>query len=175
MTGSAYRGRGLALGLLALLAALVAVGPVAAYLRLVDAGGARLAQREALLLRYRALAHAAEPAPAQAQGAPLLFTDAAEGQALAVLQQNLKSAAAAHRVEIRSLQVLRGEMLEDAARIGVRIRAAGDVAAIAEFLYALETARPILYPDNLEIRAAGSGITLEFQLDISGFRSGTES
>jgi hypothetical protein len=92
----------------------------------------------------------------------------------------VKAAASASKVRINSLQVLRGETLARAVKIGVRIRAAGDMASLARLLFAIEAARPVLYPDNLQIqtRAAAPGKApeaLDFQLDISGFKPGTSS
>jgi hypothetical protein len=50
------------------------------------------------------------------------------------------------------------------------------VASLRNLIYAIETARPLLYPDNLQIQShatspdAAAG-PLDFQLDISGLKS----
>jgi hypothetical protein len=73
-----------------------------------------------------------------------------------------------------------------AVRIGVRLRGSSDVAALGRLLYAVEAARPLLVPDNLQVQgraaapAAGSApepapIPLDFQLDVSGFKTGASS
>jgi hypothetical protein len=166
-----------AVALLGVLIAIVWLGPVDAYLDLIDAAAQQLARRQALLQRYQSLT----PAPAEtaavagaATGPRLLFPEIAEAQALALLQESVKRAAAANHVEIHSLQALRSELLGDAAKVGVRIRAAGDVASLGRLLYAVESADPVLYPDNLHIQVppatgAASG-NLEIQLDLLGFR-----
>ena len=177
VTGTPARDRALALAILALLIAALWVGPVAAYLNLIAAGADELAGQAALLQRYRALAAApSDQPPAVPAIAEALLVEAPEAQAVALLQQTVKNAAGASRVQIQSMQVLRSEALAGALRIGVRIRAAGDTAALGRLLYAIETERPVLYPDNLQVQSRpGAGDrtgTLDFQLDVSGFVAG---
>lgn len=167
--------------LLALLVALW-IGPIGAYLDFIGQGADEIAQKSALLQRYRALA---DPAPAQPGGlarveASLLIPAVPDAQAIAVLQETLKSAAAAAQVQIQGMQVLRGEGEAGALRIGMRVRAAGDVNGLTRLLYAIEAARPILYPDNLQIQAQAAApgsppSPLQFQLDIAAFKAGTSS
>ena len=62
-------------------------------------------------------------------------------------------------------------------RIGVRLRATAEIGGLERLLYAIESARPVLYPDNLQIqshaiRPAAASSALDFQLDVSGFKSG---
>lgn len=179
-------GRVAALAILVLVIAALWAGPVGAYLDLIGSGADRLAQRAQLLERYRALvaapsADATRPKPGapEAVAAPALLPDAPEAQAIALLQESVKTAALASNVRVDSLQVLRSETVAGAVKIGVRIRAAGDIAALARLLFAIEAARPVLYPDNLQIEArAAPGKApeaLDFQLDISGFKPGTSS
>jgi general secretion pathway protein M len=110
----------------------------------------------------------------------MLIPAVPEAQALALLQETVKSAAAAAQVQIQGLQVLRSEGEAGVLRIGVRVRAAGDVASLGRLLYAIEAARPLLYPDNLQIQSqpAAPGTPpspLQFQLDIAGFKAGPSS
>ena len=160
--------RAAALAILAALAALAWFGPVELYLGALAAGRDEIAAKQAVLQRYRALA--AAPAQAARDESGLLFPAIPDAQALAVLQETVKSAAAAARVEVRGLQVLPPDGAPGAMRIGIRISAAGDVAGLGRLLYAVEAARPVLYPDNLHVQARGAA--LEFQLDISGFKAG---
>jgi general secretion pathway protein M len=174
------RNRAAALAILALLLVAFWVGPVSAYRDLIDAGNDDIATKSALLQRYRALA-GAEPAAAPVTSGPsLLYPDTPESQAVALLQETVKAAAAAAQIQVQGLQVLRSEALPGATRIGVRIRAAGDVTNLRSLLYAIEAARPLLYPDNLQIQshAASPGAAptpLDFQLDISGFKTEPQS
>src|SRR4029077_12257592 len=103
-----------------------------------------------------------------------------DAQAVAMLQETIKGAAAAAQVQIQGLQVLRGEGEAGALGIGGGIRGPGDVAGVGRLLHAMEAARPLLYPDNLQIQshAAAPGTPpspLQFQLDIAGFKAGASS
>ena len=69
------------------------------------------------------------------------------------MQETIKTAAGAARVEIRGIQMLAGETVSGALRLGMRIRAAGDAAALGRLLHAIETARPLLIPDNLQVQS----------------------
>lgn len=168
-----------AIGILLLLLLVLWIGPIGAYFELVSAGADELAQKAALLQRYRMLADiptAGRPEAARTDPS-LLIPAVPDAQALALLQETVKSAAAAAQVQIQGLQVLRSEGEAGALRIGVRVRAVGDVASLGRLLYAIEAARPLLYPDNLQIQshAAAPGTPpspLQFQLDVSGFKAG---
>jgi len=180
--GHPARGRVAALAILAILMAILWIGPVSAYLDLVGDGAERIEQRALLLQRYRALTSMPAPeTPRSAPGSPaVMLPDTPDAQAVAMLQESVKAAASASRVRINSLQVLRSETLASAVKIGVRIRAAGDAAGLARLLFAIEAARPVLYPDNLQIQAHAAALgkppgTLDFQLDISGFKPGGSS
>ena len=171
---AASRGsRALALALLALLLALLWLGPVSLYLDMVGDGAEQLAQRAALLQRYEALVRAPPPETPPAKS-PSLFPAVPEAQAFAMLQETIKAAAAANHIEVRSLQVLHNDDGAHAGRIGVRVLAAGDIASLGRLLYAVENARPTLYPHNLQITATPASL-LDFQLDVTGFRSGGAS
>lgn len=179
MTPAASRGfnRAAALAILALVLGLLWLGPVSLYLDMVGDGAEQLAQRGALLQRYEVLARAPPPeTPPQAKPSSL-FPAVPEAQAVAMLQETLKAAAVANQIEIRSLQVLRNDAGADTGRIGVRIRAAGDIASLGRLLFSVESAQPALYPDNLQVTAppAAPGAApapLDFQLDVTGFRGG---
>ena len=168
-------GRISALVILTALIALFCLGPVAAYWGWVASNADALAAKVAVLQRYRALAGAETKAAAPA-GPALLYGDMPESQVTALLQETVKTAASAARVQVLGLQVLRSEAVSGATRIGVRVRASGDVAGLRSLLYAIETARPLLYPDNLSIQshAATPGAApsvLDFQFDISSFKT----
>jgi general secretion pathway protein M len=171
-----------ALTILLVLLLVLWVGPIGAYFNLVGQSGDEIAQKSTLLQRYRALAEApptqsAEPARTDPS---LLIPSVPDAQAIALLQETVKSAAAAAQVQIQGMQVLRGEGEAGALRIGVRIRAAGDVTGLGRLLYAIEAARPVLYPDNLQIQAQAAApgappSALQFQLDIAAFKAGAPS
>ncbi len=167
-----------ALAILLALAAAVWLGPVAAYRDLLAGAAEEIDAKAAVLQRYRALARPAGERAARPTGeAGVLLPEVPDSQAAAILQETVKSAAAASQIQVQGLQVLRSETSSGAVRIGVRVRAAGDIANIGRLLHAIETARPLLYPDNLQIQAHGAArnaapAPIDFQLDISGFKSG---
>jgi general secretion pathway protein M len=166
-----------ALAVLGLLVAVFCVGPLAAYSGLVGDNSDALAAKAALLQRYRALADGGPGAVVPVSAGPaLIYPDMPESQASALLQETVKSTAAAAHVQVQGLQVLRGDAVPGATRIGVRVRASGDTASLRNLIYAIETARPLLYPDNLQIQSHATSPDapagpLDFQLDISGFKS----
>jgi general secretion pathway protein M len=182
--GRALSSRIGALAILGALVALFCVGPLAAYCSLVGDNSDALAVKAALLQRYRALADTGPtstgPAPPVSAQPALLYSDMPESQVSALLQETVKTTATTTHVQVQGLQVLRGEALPGATRIGVRVRASGDIASLRSLLYAIETARPLLYPDNLQIQShqaspdAPTG-PLDFQLDVSGFKTEPQS
>jgi type II secretion system (T2SS) protein M len=171
--------RGAALLILLALLGVFWIGPVAAYLDLLDADARQLALKEQLLQRYRGLAEPArrEPESAAAAAAPLLFPQVSDSEMVALLQQALKAAAAEAQIDVRGLQVLQAEALPGTSRIGVRLRGTGDIVGLNRLLYRIEAARPLLYPDNLQVRSqaarpATAPGALDFEVDVSGFKAG---
>jgi hypothetical protein len=168
-------GRAAALLILVGVIAALWLGPVAAYRGLLDEDARALQAGEQKLLRYRALAGAPAGSPREIDDKAVLFPRDSDAQELALLQESLKSAAAASAVEIQGLQVLQPETLPGAIRLGVRLKGRGDIAGLDRLLYAVEAARPLLYPDNLQIQSRASQPSaapppLDFQLDVSGFK-----
>lgn len=181
-------GRIAALALLAFLLIAVWVGPGGAYLSLIQSGGDQIERQATLLQRYRALTEAPHPGQAPVSlSTDLLLPEIPDSQTAARLQETLKTAAAAAQVQVQGFQVLRAEPLPGAVKVGVRLRGSGDVAALGRLLYAVESARPLLMPDNLQVQAraapalgsaptpAGGSVPLEFQLDVFAFKAGASS
>ncbi|HVH78976.1 MAG TPA: GspMb/PilO family protein, partial [Stellaceae bacterium] len=126
-------GRVAALTILGSLVLLFFLGPFAAYCGLIADNRNALANRLALLERYQALAIR----PASTAVSPetaLLYPDVPESQTTALLQEAVKAAATAAHVEVQGLQVLRSDTASGATRIGVRVRAAGDITSLRDFL-----------------------------------------
>ena len=177
VAGRPLFGRVAALTILAALVAAFCVGPLAAYCGVIAGNNDALASKQGVLQRYRALAGAnpASTAPS-APGPALLYPEMPESQASALLQEIVKNTAAAARVQVQGLQVLRSEAVGGATRIGLRMRASGDMASLRSLVYAIETARPLLYADDLQIQSHATSpdtapSVLDFQLDISGFKA----
>lgn len=178
-------GRSAALAIFALLMIGLWIGPAAAYLSLIHSGSDEIERQTALLQRYRGLAEAPHPVDSPLTR-DLLLPEAPDSQAVARLQELLKATAATAQVQVQGFQVLRAEPLPGAVKIGVRLRGSGDIAALGRLLYAVEAARPLLIPDNLQVQGraappvAGAApdtapVPLEFQLDVSGFKAGASS
>ena len=80
----------------------------------------------------------------------------------------------AHVEQLQALAIR--DAVPGATRIGVRVRAIGDMPSLRNLLYAIEAARPLLYPDNLQVQSHATSLDaatgqLDFQLDISGFKA----
>ncbi|HUA55175.1 MAG TPA: type II secretion system protein GspM [Candidatus Sulfotelmatobacter sp.] len=171
--------RAAALIVLALLLALAYEGLAVPYLAYVDGLDARVATRQAVLERMRALSAAPDPhvsAPVTASAAALLLPDVSEAQAVGQLQDRLKRFAASDGIELQGIQVLPRAETTAVTRLGVRLRGSGDMPALNRFLYAVETAEPALLVDNLRLQARATGAVpaaaaaLDIQLDVVGFR-----
>jgi len=178
MSAQMLRGRAAALMILAIVLTAVWLGPIDLYLGFVGDRAQQIEESRSILRRYRSLvAEEADAARGRRGASPILLTDIPDGPTLAALQESVKDVAAGNQVELQSLQVLRSENVSGASKLGVRIRGSGEIGGIAQMLYALESARPVLYPDNVSIRsrpdAAGKpGARLDLQLDVSGFKPG---
>ena len=172
-----FLGRAAAVAILLVLLAAVWIGPGDAYFGGLAAGAERIDAKTALLQRYRSLTETGAATDTAPSGPSMLLPDIPDAQAAAVLQETVKGAATAAQIQIRGLQVLRPQPASGSVRIGIRISASGDIANISRLLHAIEAARPVLYPDNLQLRAGAptpgaAPAPLEFQVDISGFKAG---
>jgi hypothetical protein len=144
---------------------------------LLGTDAAQIANAEQKLVRFRALALAPSEAAAAVDPKSVFFPEKSDAETVALLQETLKSAAASAQVEIEGIQVLQAETVSGARRIALRLRGRGDMPGLDRLLYAIEAARPILYPDNLQLLShavpqVAAPATLNFQLDVSGFKAG---
>lgn len=172
-------GRIAALAILALLVMLFCGGPLAAYCGLIADNSEALAAKATLLHRYRTLADT-KPLSSSGHETTLLYPDMPDSQASALLQETVKNAAAAAHAQVLGLQVLRSEAASGATRIGVRVRASGDMASLRNLLYAIQSARPMLYTGDLSIQSHAmtpdaAPRALDFQFDVSGFKTELKS
>jgi general secretion pathway protein M len=176
-----------ALLVLAVVLALVHAGLIAPYLDHVGALDERLANRATVLERMRMLSEAppsgATTEPAAAPSTALLLPEVSDAQAIGTLQDRLKAFAARDGLELQNIQVLPRAELPAVARLAVRLRAVGDVAALNRFLHAVEAAEPVLLVDNLRIQSrtpratpgsvapGNASAALDVQLDVIGFKA----
>jgi general secretion pathway protein M len=173
-----------ALAVLALLLGLLHAGLIAPYLEYVATLDERVAVKSALLDRLQGLTEAPPTPQAVAPDAlltKLLLPDISDAQAVGQVQDRLKRLAADHGIELQNIQVLPRTETAGLARLAVRLRGTADMAALNQFLYAVESAEPTLLVDNLRIQSrlargappapSGTAAPLDIQLDAVGFKA----
>lgn len=72
--------------------------------------------------------------------------------AAARLQDQVGGVIERHGGTVRSIQSLPGEDDEDLRRVAVRVQFTGSTESLFQAMYSLETARPFVFIDNLDIR-----------------------
>lgn len=178
---------------LAILVALVAVLYLGIAMPIVDAYqsiGADTAQLHEQLQRYqragsdRAQRQAELAALAQRSSAADGFLQGANDTLVAVqLQNRIKSLAEAAHAELRSTQVLPAQDEGALRRISVRGQIATNIAGALQIFHGLEAQYPLLFIDNLDMRArqgnvreirgrggdTGESDALDLQFDIYGY------
>jgi hypothetical protein len=146
-----------------------------------DGNGQRLQDRLDVVQRYRTAADALPQLKAeanewdeQAQNGDLLLTGASDPIAAASLQSTLKDLVEQGGAKLTSAQTLAAEAENNFRRVGVRVAFSADLALLTAVLLGIETARPVLTVNNLEVRTIGDtsdGEVLEIAMDVYGFRS----
>jgi hypothetical protein len=178
------RGKILALGILAagLLAAyLVLIAPL---IGLYSSTEERLRERTELAERLQRttgdlprLRKAAAALQAEASdGSNLLLSGPSATVAAASLQTTIKDLIEQGGAELSSAEILPAEKQEPYEKVGLRVSFSGDLALLTTVLRGIETAHPVVFVDNLEIRGAGAadpddaGQSLSIAFDLYGFR-----
>jgi general secretion pathway protein M len=178
-------GRASALAILALVLGFVYLAAVAPVIDAFAETRAETAEAQALLARYR---QAGQRLPAQRalldrlarqQEAQNGFLDgASETLAAAELQSRIKAIVESARGELRSNQILPVQQEGRFARVAVRGDMSMTLPAAQRVLYALETASPLLFLDNVDIHSHAADrqqdrnediVVLEMTLDIYGY------
>lgn len=144
---------------------------------------AALAQREQqtarLLERYQRVVARAE-APRAATALPelplkeLYLPGGSPAQAVAALQDRVKSAAADAGARLGSVEVLAPRTADGLTRQAVRARLSADTRSLQQVLHTLESSRPLLLLDNLYVRARDTRsdttrLRLDVRVDVIGF------
>ena len=144
-----------------------------------------IAQSRDALERYRRVATALpareaemtalrERAPARAG----FLQGANEMLVAAQIQNRLKALVESAHGELKSTQILPPQEDEHLRRVGVRCQMELTMAAVQQVFYGIETAYPLLFIDNLDMRThtqrrrdppPGQEITLDVRLDVYGF------
>lgn len=148
-----------ALAVLAAALALVYALVVAPVLASYDDTRARLAQQQELLSRYLAVAGGREKLEQRVQ--EVSKRQAESGAFIAGKTQALATAALQDRVrsvmqkaggDVRSTQSLPAENVDGLIRVGLRVQMLATIRQVREILRALETGRPLLFVEELELR-----------------------
>jgi len=113
---------------------------LARYIRI---GGARAELRKAL-----------EQARRQQVSAGSFLEGSSIEIVAADLQNSAKSIIASKGGELKSTQILPHEEVEDWRKVIIRINMSADTETLLQVFYALETANPYLFVDNVQVRAA---------------------
>ncbi len=103
---------------------------------------------------------------------------ATDALAAARLQDQVSGLIERHGGTVRSIQSLPGEDDDEFRRVAVRVQFTGTTVSLFQALHSLETARPLVFVDNLDIRNRRSrrrsnqqadNPALNVSLDLSGF------
>ncbi len=146
-----------------------------------------IAQTRELLGRYESLAHNREAYQgrldelnAQQTGTGIYLSGATDAVAAAELQNRVKEAVSENGGRLRSIQNLPAKSDGDFLRIAVRVQFNANLASLHQMLYQLESAKPFIFVDNLDMRnrrARGRKALEDFdplltiRFDLSGYMS----
>lgn len=176
-----------AIGLLALLVSLPAFGLIMPVVALHQTQRDQAAMLEGQLARLGALAAARDDLRRQQADlavrrgkSGLLLTGGSEALATANLQNTVKTAVALAKGELRSTQALPVTVDQGARRLTVRALLSTDIEGLRTFVHVIETGRPMLFIDDLDIRARSAGrageeaekVALEVRVDVTGYLGG---
>lgn len=148
---------------IALLVALVVL-PYALVVRPLvtayDDRRAQLAEQEELLRRYRALASNARPLKERmaemrenVPDDPVYLSGGSESLVGADLQNRVKTVVESSGGRLASTQVLPASEDSGFRQITIRVRMTSDIDGLHKILHALETSRPYLFLDNIDVNA----------------------
>lgn len=144
--------------LLALLGAvyLFVVSPVLAAYQDADE---RLSETRNLLGRYESLASAKvvhenrlNKLRARQAGTGIYLSGGTDALAAAELQQRVRDLVSRHGGQLRSIQNLPAHTDGDFRSIAVRVQISAGLASVHRLLYQLESEKPFVFVDNLDIR-----------------------
>jgi len=109
-------------------------------------------------------------------GDPLL-EGASDPVAGALLQSTLKEMIEDGGATLSTAELLPAETADKFRRIGLRVSFSGDLNLITAVLSGIESARPVIFVDNLDIRTSresdgdSAGESYTIALDVHGFRA----
>jgi hypothetical protein len=179
-----WHGRLLALGLLAVALATIYVTVVMPLRGFYDDRQTQMARERQLIAKLDrvnaelpALQARLDRLRAAAANHEMALAGETDAIASAALQGRLEQYAKAAGVTIGSSEILPGEPAGDYHRVGLRLLVNGGYPGLLQLVARIETARPPLAIDNLQIRGMQSAtpraapVGLDASLEVHGFRS----
>jgi general secretion pathway protein M len=154
------------------------------YVATLQANRDALAEQVALRDRYAGLAAAGaglderlEDLRDQSDGQSAYLEGASEALVAADLQNRVKTVVQDNGAVLNSTQILEAADEDGFRRLAVRVRMAASTEALYKALYALESDRPFLFIDNIDINAhivrrrdgRGEDVELMVVFDLFGF------
>lgn len=161
---------------------LLAVEPVRARFEAYEMS---IAQSQELLARHLRMSAARDELESELQ--ELRRAHAASGRFLeggsielvaAEVQNRVKTLIDAHGASLKSMQALAPEEVGGFRKVTVRVNMTGDTRALQKIFYAVETANPYLFVDNVDVRSrrpqvrrgqASGESDLQIRFDVSGY------
>lgn len=150
----------LAVALLVLVIAVPYLALVRPYMETLGEGRENLAEAVSLRDRYLSLAAASagiggwtQSLSDESDGAAAYLQGASEALVSADLQNRVKTVVQDNGGVLNSTQILDSASEEGFRRVAVRVRMSGGSEALYKVLYVLETERPFLFLDNIDINA----------------------
>ncbi len=118
-----------------------------------------IARTEELLARYEQIAARRQAYQAQLDelssrqtGTGVYLSGATDALAAAELQDRVKAMVEAHGGRLRSVQILPVKADGAFTRVSVRVQLSANTAAFHRLLYGLESEKPFIFVDNLDVR-----------------------
>jgi general secretion pathway protein M len=177
------RGKILAVGILLGAIILFYMVLVAPLIGLYDSGAEALQDRADLAQRLQnatrelpRLRQAAEDLKAGAADEQLLLEGDSDTVAAATLQTTVKTLIEDGGARLDSAEILPPEKRDPYQKVGLRVSFTGDLTLLTAVLRGIETARPVIFVDNVDIRGEGGagqddgGQALTIAFDLYGFR-----
>lgn len=112
----------------------------------------KLKRYERILARKDAVFDSVEKLTAQYQEQGYFYTQSTEALASAALQGTIKTTIANAGGQLTSTQILPSKNTEGFVRVAIKVRMSGDMNVLRSVLYQLESAKPLLMIEQLDIR-----------------------
>ena len=144
----------------------------------IERAGEHLIRYEAIATTRQANQRQSDELSSRQFGSGVYLVAETDALASAELQGRLRSAVSAHGGSLRSIQTLPIKSDGEFLRVSVRVQFTASMAAFHRILYALESEKPFVFVDNLDVRnrraKRRSGLEdldpqLMIRFDLSGY------